>query len=50
MPLIRHAAKALLSSWSNANPAASVATADVFVRYMGTERRPGESGAWKASG
>lgn len=48
MPLIRQAAShlKLLSNW--AAPASS--TAGEFVRNMGTERRPGESGAWKAIG
>ena len=46
MPLIRHAAKALMSSWALAAPAASTQATEVFVRHMGTERRPGESGAW----
>lgn len=48
MPLIRHAARlgsAMLGQW--AAPASSAA--NEFVRHMGTERRPGESGAWKAS-
>jgi hypothetical protein len=47
MPLIRHVGSRLLqAAW--AAPASQVAQG--FVREMGTERRPGESGAWKSSG
>ena len=50
MPLIRHTAQRALSgllSW--AAPAASSAASLEFTRSMGTERRPGQSGAWRSS-
>mmetsp|Transcript_11431 Transcript_11431/g.20161 ORF Transcript_11431/g.20161 Transcript_11431/m.20161 type:complete len:230 (+) Transcript_11431:135-824(+) len=43
MPLVRSAARALLSSWA---PVAQQMS-DTVTRQMGTERRPGLSGAWK---
>ncbi|GIL70238.1 hypothetical protein Vretimale_3520 [Volvox reticuliferus] len=43
MPLVRRAAQSLLSSWA----APSCGAMAELVRSMGTERRPGESGAWK---
>lgn len=46
MPLIRHTAQKLAAMWAAAP--ASQAMNEV-VRHMGTERRPGESGAWKQS-
>ncbi|PNG99877.1 NADH dehydrogenase [ubiquinone] iron-sulfur protein 8-B, mitochondrial, partial [Tetrabaena socialis] len=42
MPLVRRAAS-LLTTWA----APSCGAMTEFVRSMGTERRPGESGAWK---
>jgi hypothetical protein len=44
MPLIRRAAASLLGSWAPATNAMMELT-----RQMGTERRPGLSGAWKQS-
>ncbi|MEW5312794.1 MAG: hypothetical protein WDW38_004402 [Sanguina aurantia] len=43
MPLIKQAARMLLSSWT---APACLATTET-VRHMGTERRPGQSGAWR---
>lgn len=43
MPLIRHSAQKLATLW--AAPASQAL--NEFVRHMGSERRPGESGAWK---
>lgn len=43
MPLIKQAARMLLSSWTAPACLASAET----VRHMGTERRPGQSGAWR---
>eukprot|EP00798_Chlamydomonas_sp_ICE-L_P025107 gene25107-10748_t len=43
MPLIRKTTQRLLSQWA----VPSCASMTEFTRQMGTERRPGESGAWK---
>ncbi|KAG2453763.1 hypothetical protein HYH02_001974 [Chlamydomonas schloesseri] len=45
MPLLRRAAQSLLTSW--APVATNCGAMGELVRCMGTERRPGESGAWK---
>ena len=48
MPLIRRAAQQLLQSWAApASCSAAGGQLGELVRHMGTERRPGESGAWK---
>ena len=47
MPLLRRAAQSLLTSW--APVATNCGAMSELVRCMGTERRPGESGAWKQS-
>ncbi|KAJ9529875.1 hypothetical protein QJQ45_022279 [Haematococcus lacustris] len=43
MPIIRQAARAFLSSWAPA----TTGSLNELSRMMGTERRPGLSGAWK---
>jgi hypothetical protein len=48
MPLIRQAARALLNSWTPALQQLGQAAPEL-TRQMGTERRPGLSGAWKQS-